>query len=176
MTTITITGVTETQKGIDKIMRDVKKTKVLLNRLGRAFRQDARTRITTQNVGSYPKLSKWTRARTGRRKAFVNEKKNITFRASNNIVQIGHNASGWSLADHEKGFTTPGFSGMAITIPLKNPKALRDVTGHSITIRGAKESVVPARRVFATKGEGLIIIKPIAETWIKNIVKRSASK
>lgn len=177
MTNITITGVTATKKGIRNIIRDLKKTGVVYNRLGRALRDDARNRITTQDNGNYDKLSKWTRARTGRRKALITERKNINFRISGGTLVIGHSAKGdWNIEMHEKGFRTPGFSGRSVTIPLKNPRALKNVSGNSITIRGAKESVVPARRVFSTEAEATRIGEPIVVRWIKDIIKRNAGR
>ncbi len=176
MTTIRITGVVETQKGIRQIMRAVNKTTPLFNRIGRGLRDDARRRITTQDGGKYPPLSKWTRARTGRRKAFVTEKKNISFKMIGSSLLIGHTATGWSLSMHEKGFVTPGFSGKAVVIPLKNPAALRNVKTRFMTIRGAKASVVPARRVFPNQIEAVAIIKPIFEDWLDKILKRARAK
>lgn len=157
--------------------RDLGRHGVLMGRLGRAFRDDARLRITNQDGGNYAPLSKWTRARTGRRKALVTEKKNISFIVSGakSIVVIGHTAKGdWSLNMHEKGFVTPGFSGFSTIIPLKNPSALSGVRGNRITIRGAKPSIVPARRVYATKVEATTIIRPIIEDWLRKIIRRAA--
>ena len=176
MVSIVITGVTETQRGIKKIFRDTKKTGVLFNRLGRAFRDDARRRITTQDGGTYDKLSPWTRARTGRRKAFVTEKKNITFRIVGDRLDVGHFATGWSFAMHEQGFITPGFKGKAVTIPLKNPAALRDIRGNSITIRSSKASVVPARQVFANPAQAQAILSRITRNWINKIITRAGAK
>ena len=176
MTTLNITGVVETQKGINKIMRDVNKTSVLFRRIGQGLRDDARRRITTQDGGKYAPLSKWTRARTGRRKALTTEKKNINFRVTGSTLLIGHTATGWNLSMHEKGFRTPGFSGRSVTIPLKNPKALRNIKGDSITIRAAKASDVPARRVFPNEGEATTIIRPIVNDWLRKIIKRAGSK
>jgi hypothetical protein len=176
MTDIVITGLTETQKGISQIRRNVQKTTPLFNRFGRALRDDARRRITTQDGGKYDKLSKWTRARTGRRKALITERKNISHMIVGSRLLIGHTATGWNIAMHEKGFTTPGFSGRTVVIPLKNPAALRDVKKNFIAIRGAKESVVPARKVFANKDEALTIMKPIITDWLNKIIKRAGAK
>lgn len=176
MTNIRVTGVVETKRGIQQIIRDVNKTNPLYKRIGRGLRDDARRRITTQDGGKYAPLSKWTRARTGRRKALVTEKKNISFKMIGGKLIIGHTATGWNISMHEQGFTTSGFSGKKVTITLKNPNALRDVKGNSITIRGAKASEVPARRVFPTEKESITIIKPIIEDWLRKIVRRAASK
>jgi len=157
-------------------MRNVQKTTPLFNRIGRGLRDDARRRITTQDGGNYAPLSKWTRARTGRRKALVTEKKNIGFKMIGGRLLIGHTATGWNISMHEKGFITPGFKGRTVTIPLRNPSALKNVKGNTITIRGAKASIVPARRVFPNENEAVTIIKPIINDWLNKIVKRAARK
>jgi len=172
MTTIVITGVPETKAGMRKLKRALSKTNPLFNRIGRSLRDDARKRITTQDNGAYDKLSKWTRARTGRRKALITERKNISFQMIGSRLIIGHTATGWDITMHERGFVTPGFTGKTVTIPLKNPTALRNIQGNSITIRGAKPSVVPARRVFSTESEALAIIENEAEAWVRKIVQR----
>lgn len=173
MATIHITGVAETQAAVTKIRKAMNRSSVLFNRIGRRLRDDARARITSQDGGKYEKLSKWTRARTGRRKALITERKNITFRSTKRGLIVGHNAGGdWNIGQHESGFVTPGFAGHAVTIPLKNPRALK-VNGNSITIRGAKASVVPARRVFANEPEANAIVRQEAEKWLRDIIKRS---
>lgn len=173
MTTIRVTGLVETREGLVKIRRELRKTKSLFNMFGRGIRDDARNRITTQDNGTYPKLGKWARARTGRRKALITERKNISFKLVGNNLVIGHTATGWNIQDHEKGFTTPGFVGKPVTIPLRNPNALEGVTGNSISIRRAKASNVPARRVFATEREAVKIMQPIADAWLKKIIART---
>lgn len=175
MATIVLTGVKETKSAVRKIRRQMSKTGPLYTRIGRALRDDARKRITTQDNGNYDPLSKWTRARTGRRKALITERQNISFKVIGGTLIIGHTAKGnWNIQMHERGFVTPGFSGKAVTIPLKNPNALKDVKGNSITIRGAKASVVPARRVFATQAEAEVIARSHAERWLADIVKRNS--
>lgn len=171
MTTITITGVELTKKGFNKLRRGLSNQKVVVNRLGRAFRDDARRRITSQGGGTWEPLSKWTMARTGRRKALVTEKKNITFKVIGNRLLVGHESGGgWSLQDHEKGFTTP--PDVPATIKLKRP-GLLGMEGNSIHITRAKPSVTPARRVFATEAEANNLVGPIVEKWVREIIKRS---
>jgi len=173
MTTIRVTGVAATKAAVKKIRRAMSRTNPLFTRIGRRLRDDARRRITTQDNGNYPGLSKWTRARTGRRKALITERKNITFKVIRGNLIVGHQADGdWTIEQHEKGFVTPGFT-KPVTITLKNPSALKDVTGNSITIRGAKASVVPARRVFATEAEAGVIIQDEADKWLRDIIRRS---
>ncbi len=173
MTTITITGVGLTKNGISKLKRDLGRTSVLSSRMGRALRDDARRRITTQGDGTWEPLGKWAKARTGRRKVLITERKNITFRLIGGQLVIGHQSSGtWSLDDHARGFTTR--PKVPALIPLKRPKLLglpSDQKTH--LLRRAKPSVVPARRVFPTEPEASQILKPIVGRWVAEIIKRS---
>ncbi len=171
MTTITVTGVELTKKGMAKLNRDLSRTSVLSNRMGRALRDDARRRITTQGDGTWEPLSKWTMARTGRKKALIKERVKITFKLIGGQLVISHDSDGaWTLRQHEQGFTTA--PDVPATIKLKRPRLL-GVTGNTIHIRQAKESVTPARRVFATEPEANRIVRPIVKKWGADIIKRS---
>lgn len=171
MTTLTITGVELTKKGISKLKRDLGRTSVLSNRMGRALRDDARRRITTQGDGSWAPMSKWTAARTGRKKLLISERPKITFKLIGGRLVVGHDSgAGWSLQDHERGFTTP--PEVPATIALKRPKIL-GISTSEIHIRRAKESVTPARRVFATEAETVKIAKPIVIKWVNDILRRA---
>lgn len=176
MTTLNITGVVSTQKGIRKVLRDVEKTRPLLNKMGRKLRDDARRRIITQDGGKYAPLSKWTRARTGRRKALTTEKKNISFQIVGSTLIIGHTATGWNLSMHELGFTSTRSVGRVVTIPLRNRKALRDVRDNVLTVTVKNASVIPPRRVFANEVEATTIIRPIIHDWIRKIVAKAGPK
>ncbi len=176
MTELHITGVVSTKKGIDKVIRDVKRIKPLFNQMGRKLRDDARRRIITQDGGKYAPLSKWTRARTGRRKALTTEKKNISFQVVGSTLLIGHSATGWSLKMHETGFISTTSVGRVVTITLKNRKALKDVRSSPLTVTVKKASIIPPRRVFANKLEATTIINPIIHDWIRKIVQKAGPK
>lgn len=171
MTTITVTGVELTKKGLSKLRRDLGRTSVLSSRMGRALVEDARRRIATQGGGSWAPLSKWTRARTGRDLALITEMENISFKLIGGQLVIGHDSDGsWSLDDHEKGFTTA--PDVPSTISLKRPELL-GVTGNSIHIRRAKNSITPARRVFPNQAEAHDVVEPIVRKWVADIIRRS---
>ncbi len=165
------TGLDKTKKGLLKIQRALKRTNPLMNGIGRALRDDARRRITTQDGGTYAPLSKWTRAQTGRRKALITERKNITFKLVGGSLQIGHVSPGaWTIGMHERGFVEQNKSE---TITLRNPKALKDVRGTQFFLKSPKPSVTPARKVFANRAETESIARRKADEWIKRIVERA---
>ena len=128
---VKIKGVKNAQAGIARIMRAAEKTSPMLRMLGRKLRDDARLRITTQDGGQYEPLSKWTRARTGRRKALITERKHISFRlVGGKTLIVGHTPvkGDWSLAQHEDGFTTPGLGpGRTIGIPMKMIRSFKSI-------------------------------------------------
>lgn len=159
-------------KDFDPPKRNVQ---VLFGRLGRALRDDVRNRITTQGGGSWAPLGKWARARTGRRKALITERSRVKFSKRPNSVRIFYapRSDKWDLTDHHEGFTTPGFSGKKLTIPLRNPSALK-VKGSSITILSAKPSVVPARKIWTSPPRALAIARPIIHRWATDIIRKRA--
>jgi len=167
---LNVTGLSNAKKSLAKIQRAIKRTDPLMNAIGRALRDDARRRITTQDGGTYAPLSKWTRAQTGRRKALITERKNISFKLVGGVLQIGHQSPGnWSIQQHEKGFVEQNASE---TITLRNPKALKDVRGTQFFVKNPKASVVPARKVFANNAEAESIARKKANEWVKKIVTR----
>jgi hypothetical protein len=168
---LNVTGLADTKKGLAQIKRALRRTNPLMNSIGRALRDDARRRITTQDGGTYDPLSKWTRAQTGRRKALITERKNISFKLVGGTLQIGHQSPGnWSIEQHEKGFVEQNASE---TITLRNPKALKDIRGTQFFLKNPKPSVVPARKVFANRAEAESIAKKKADQWVKKIVARA---
>ena len=112
-------------------------------------------------------------ARTGRKKALITERKNISFKIIGGQLVIGHTSDGpWTLEDHERGFTTP--PKVPALIALKRPTLLGfPSTQKTHLLRRARESVVPARRVFATERETVDIVQPIVIQWVKDIIARS---
>jgi len=171
MTTVTVTGLELTKKGIAKLRRDLSKTHVLSNRMGRALRDDARRRITTQGDGQWEPLSKWTMARTGRKKALIKERAGITFKLVGAQLIVGHESGeAWDLGQHERGFTTP--PDVPATIKLKRPRLL-GISTKEIHIRRARPSETPARRVFANEAETNKLLEPIVKQWVKEVIDRS---
>lgn len=172
--------------GLDKIRRaargwkddfqpNKRQVKVLFGALGRKVRDDVRKRITTQGDGSWAPLSKWTRARTGRRKALITERSRVTFIVKPNRVEIVYieRSNNWNLTKHHRGFKNSGFSGKKVTIPLRNPGALK-VSGNSLTILSAKPSVVPARTVWTPAGKLRRIALPVVNAWARKQLEKRA--
>ncbi|MEE8606706.1 MAG: hypothetical protein V3S55_03800 [Nitrospiraceae bacterium] len=116
-------------KAVDKGMVSGPKRlkKKLLNRLAASGRDQARKNITTQGSGTWVKLSKWTRAQTGRRKALVTLRKFIGVKKANpaatRSATVFRSPGEYTLTQHHTGFTEPA-TGKVVKIPLKTPAAL----------------------------------------------------
>jgi hypothetical protein len=153
---------------------------VLMNRIGRALRDDAKRRILTQDNGQWAQLGKWQRAKTGRRKVFVKESQRIHFKtlssAAGAITIIYYNQRGnWKLTDHAPGFTLAPH-GKFVTVALADARPLRLPVGTpSVTFRWKRPSVIPARRVFADRAQVEKIARPIIDAWMMEL-KQKAEK
>lgn len=147
--------------------------RALFNQLGRAGRDLVRNQITTQGRGTWKPLSKWTQAKTGRRKALITERNRITFRVKPRRVEIVYEerSNDWNLTKHHKGFVNQGFQGKVVTIPLKRPSAL-GLTRTAITIRKARPAEVPARNVWTDLPTLRNMTETIASKWVLDVLRK----
>ena len=94
----------------------------LLNDLARKGRDISRGNIASQGGGTWPPLSKWTRAQTGRRKALLAQIPRITAilanAAARTAVVIFTSPGNWTLTQHHFGFTEPA-ENKVVKIPMK---------------------------------------------------------
>jgi hypothetical protein len=170
-------GVKEMARTLRTIRKDLtpgtsKRIPVLFTRVGRALRDDARDRITTQGEGKWPKLSKWTRAKTGRRKALITERKNIVYERTANSVRIFHRSPSpnWNLNMHAAGFTRPAVR-KKVRIPLKQPKLLGVTKPYIILPRGSRATKTPARNVWGTITQQRNVFIPEVRKWMRETMK-----
>jgi hypothetical protein len=182
--TVHVTGMRRANAIIKGVMRDAEKVRPLLTRIGRSLRDDSKKRISSQDGGTYAPLSKWTRARTGRRKAFITQRKGIGFRVKGPLLSIGHTVihtdtsdnKQWNFNQHARGFTTPAGT-HPVSIKIRNPKALkkpRPEPGGMMILHKYKKQETPARQVFPNPFQAQRIIRRDAEIWLRNIAKRAA--
>lgn len=147
----------------------------MLNRLGRAGRDYARNQITTQGDGEWAPLSKWTRAKTGRRKALITERPRIKYVVRQGSVAIVHAATSpeRSLSRHAKGFTRPAVN-KPVYIPLRLPSLL-GVSGPGIYLpKGTKATKTPPRNVWGTQKKVNKLVRPVVEPWVRQVLNRKA--
>ena len=146
------------------------RVRVLLNRVGRAVRDFSRNKITTQGDGKWEPLSKWTRAKTGRRKALITLRKNIDYDVQRESVRIYDSDPRQLLAKHSAGYTNPPKEGPLAIGPLVKPGLLKH-SGPYLWVRGTREAVVPRRNVWGTKLERNRVINPITVKWVRDTIK-----
>ncbi len=148
----------------------------LLNRLAAGGRDATRKNITTQGNGTWEKLSKWTRAQTGRRKALVTLRKFVGVkRASSKAMSastIFRSPGDFTLSQHHTGFTELPKGGI-VKVELKRPGALdkkgklRTKNQKVVSFKDDTQQVVPARPVWPSRKQ----LKPIIRKNILRFVK-----
>ena len=132
----------------------------LFSRIARDLRDLTRRRITSQGGGTWKPLSKWTKARTGRRKALITLRKRIKAKWDNDSARVFFEVSSpeWDITDHHKGYTSRRVRGKRMTVPLKNPAAI----GHNkstITFSNRKASITPARKIWLSQKQTKTFVK-----------------
>ncbi len=157
----------------------------LLNRLAASGRDQTRRNITTQGRGMWAKLSKWTSAQTGRRKALVTLRKFVGIkRASSKAMSaatIFRSPGDYTLTQHHTGFTeTP--KGGVVKVALKRPGAL-DKEGKLkvkqakvVSFRDNTAQVVPARPVWPDRKQLKPIIRKNISLFVKELQTALARK
>lgn len=172
-------GLDRVKLGVRGLERDISVSSPELRRLfralGRESRDYVRKRISSQGAGTWPKLSKWTRARTGRRKALTTERPRVTFRVKPRRAEVvyAERSNEWNLTKHHKGFTTPGTKGKRVTVPLRNPAILK-WDRPAISFRNSQDSVVPARNVWGFERDHQRIAAKQSVIWMNRVLKKRA--
>ena len=171
--TIIIEGMDEVRRATRRWKRSLEPTGPIagkyLNKIGRLVRDYSRDKITTQDNGKWEKLSKWSQAKTGRRKALITLRGGIVYRKIANGVEVYDKDPRQLLAKHSRGYTNPPGSGR-VFIPLKNPGKLSpgpNLTSRGIFIRRWVPGTVPRRNVWGTREERDRIIMPIIRQWVR---------
>jgi hypothetical protein len=148
---------------VNSSMRD---RKVLMDRIGGALQKYTQNRIKTQGEGTWPGLAPSTRERTGRSKALVTLIPFIKVRSGAEAVTVyfSKRPKGWSLEQHERGYTSAAVKGPIMKMKKDGSKAA--------FFSSRKESKVPARRVFPTDNEALRVAIPLVNDWTREIIRR----
>lgn len=135
----------------------------LFARIARKLRDLTRRRITTQGDGSWKPLSRWTKERTGRRKALLPLRKNIKAKWNNNeaTVVFERTSPDWDATTHHQGATSPAVKGKRMTFLLAN--------GKRRTFFNRKASVIPARRIWLSQKMTRIQVNRILRDYTKEI-------
>lgn len=148
---------------IGGVRASLRSKKSLLDSIGKALMEYTQTTITTQGRGTWAPLAKSTKLTTGRQKALITLRPYIRFRTNQSAgtatVYFSKRPSGWTLEQHEKGFTSRPVNGVlmkARNIGFFNKR---------------KASVVPPRKVFPSTGEASTISGPIVRAWVDKQIR-----
>lgn len=173
--TVIITGLDElrraTRRWKDDFRPSSSRVRVLLRRVGRDVRDFARNKITTQGEGSWQPLSKWTRAKTGRRKALITLRDKIQYDVGADSVRVYDSDPRQLLAKHSSGYKNPPKQGPLAIGPLVKPGLLKH-SGPYLWVRATREADVPRRNVWGTKRERTRVINPIVQDWVRDTIRR----
>lgn len=157
----------------------------LLNRLAASGRDQTRRNITTQGSGTWAKLSKWTRAQTGRRKALVTLRKFVGVKKARgkalSAATIFRSPGDYTLTQHHTGFTeTP--QGGVVKVELKRPGALdkkgklKVKAAKVVSFRDNTAQVTPARPVWPSRKQLKPIIRKNISLFVKELQAALAKK
>lgn len=156
-----------------KLGNDFSPTKGNMNKLFRQIGIKARNRVKrniTEQLG-FAKVSKWTEAKTGRRKALLPVRSMITYKMGRNKVEVGMpEQNGWNGTKHHKGFYNPPEG--RVTLALKNPRKLK-ISGSWFSFNDTKGSYVPARPLWGTSVTPYLRIAGNESTrWVRGILAK----
>jgi len=177
---VTLVGLDKVKTGIRGLDKDLTISKPEMKRLFRALGKGganiAKKQITSQGGGNWPKLSKWTRAQTNRRKALTTERAKITYRMKPRKVEVVYPArsNDWNLTKHHQGFTGKA-TGKKVTVKLRNPAAIR-WDRPAISFVNRKDSVVPARNVWGTLQMHQKLAQRETFTWMTKVLAKRVKR
>jgi phage gpG-like protein len=157
---VTIIGIEKLQGALKEVLEHVGSTargrRKLMFRLGRGMRDATRRNITTQGDGTWKPLSRWTRAKTGRNKALITLRNRVKmdYNADQARVYFEKSSPYWDLTTHHTGRRSAAVRGKAMNIPLPSNTAGRiSGAGSRLLIFNRKVSILPARKVWASKAQ-----------------------
>lgn len=143
------------RRALRKLGGDLRNMRPLYIAAARAIRDEMRNRITSQttNASAWAPLAGSTRAKTGRRKALITARSQITAAASN---VDGRVHAPEHLKYHDKGYTVP---------PSEGPFAWTLITGKTVYLPYRQAYSVPKRRVSLTLPEASKLVARIGRGW-----------
>lgn len=173
--TVVVIGLNElkrkTKRWKDDFRPSSARVRVLLRRVGRGVRDFSRNKITTQGDGQWQPLSKWSKAKTGRRKALITLRKFIQFRLQKEAVEIYDSDPRQLITKHSAGFKNPPQVGPLAIGPLKKPGFLNH-SGPYLWVNKTKQADVPRRSVWGTQRERERVYNPMVRLWIEETIDR----
>lgn len=173
MIRINVTGRAEAARKVRAMIQQLRPggRRRLLRRIGAALRDAVRRRFTTQGDGSWPGLSEWTKARTGRRKALIGLRHRIHSRVTDdNTVEVFFDppTNDWNIGMHNRGFRSRAVENERMVIPLRAP-AIIGASGSRLIIKSRRMSIIPARRIWLSPAETRRIVELELEQFAREV-------
>lgn len=174
-------GMVQARRMFQKTARDLTGSnpvmqKKLMNRLVSKARDMARRNITSQGQGTWEKLSKWTVAQTGRRKALITLRKHIIAvkaKGRGRSASVVFRSPGnFTLSQHHDGYKDPA-RGSVVKIDLIRPQALGLPAKTKVKAFVDKRSRnVPARRVWPEGRKLFLMLRRETRRWAREMDRR----
>lgn len=191
---ITLTGDEKADRYLQGLARKIDQEDTpFLRSLATTLVSNVKRRITSENNGQWPELSKWTQAKKGRAAPpLLGAARYVKSKVARNILTIFGNAPGWTLTQHDEGFTNPAAGPNEerdahgrVVLQIKDPRKLN--LYHVMTRRAGKlkvegttfafvpktESRVPARKIWPTTQEATAIIAPAFTGWLRQMAEET---
>lgn len=163
----------------------------LFRSLGDIYVADVKHRIISQDDGRWAPASKWLRAKSGQGRVLDGMEKYVKARITANRLAIVGTAPGWTLSQHDEGFTnqleSPGEehdgSGRVV-LKIRDGRPLnlyvemkrkRDGSAvpqsQTFAFVPKKAGRTPARKIWPTADEAISLGNPTASQWFKKIIE-----
>ena len=156
----------EVREVLDRLDAELRDQRRLYREAATLVRDYMRQTITLQGRQvKWARLSKWTRARTGRVKALLPLRPMIKAKWDNHSGTVYFEPKGnYTLEQHDKGYIIPAVKGKRMVIPSKNG-------GIFAIIMSRKRSFVPARPIIPSQIEGGKIIHKAVVDYARRMTK-----
>ncbi len=143
-------------------------TRTVMIIIGRGIRDYTKETIAMGGRPSWPALSHWTIARTGRTKPLRGFAQHIhyTANAQEALIWASNPESTWSLQQHHDGFISKAVQSG------RNVMRIPQRTGPAIFTRSRSQSVVPARPFWPTFAEVTLASGAAVEKWVAEGARR----
>lgn len=182
---IKIVGMRDTIKFLSEIDKSlftgltVRWKRKLMNDMAGAGVKATRDAIRTQGFGSWEPLSKWTKARTGRRKVLSGMEKHVKPKLSRSgamrAAVLFRSPGDWTLTQHHRGFTKKP-TNKVIKVALKKPGLLGLKSKKEVFFKDDTETKVPARKVWPVGARLDRMVTSTTNKWVADYKRWLATK
>ena len=157
------------RSSLKRLETDLKRPASMYGQASRHMRDYVRGTIKAQGrKRSYAPLSRWTKGRTGRRKALITLVNRFKAKWDNRRGEVYFDpvSTAWNITQHHQGFTSPAVDGKRMVVPKAGGGRLAVFTRR-------KASKVPAREIWPTAAELIREVQPIVAKWVEKSARKN---